>query len=319
MKTRFFLLYCILLCLSACNDGVFVEKLTLSVSGMSVPSDGSTVRVDLSTDDWEIASVATGNGTDWLYGNVYDLEGKQVAANSPLKGNGLVRMVSRHPVVDFVLERPCGNELQLTVKENPGREAFPLFVTVRNQYESHTLSFALEPSEPYCLDSITYRLDSYGVRPDLSYGPANSSVVLTNRESALPLRHEVYPYQKASGFVKFTVWGKGSLDLFGKEGILVHIPEPGQFFVFLSKDTYRLSTEYISVPIYEKLYTVVDTLTVPPFKNMLLQTEVEYEAKEISCELYATHPRTGGKKHITAICDRVDPVDYTLEQTIFAD
>ena len=318
MKTHFLLfLYSILFCLFSCNDEVFIDKLAPSVTEMNVPADGSTLRIDLGTDDWEISSVSTGN--DCLYGDIYDLNGKQVSENSPLKGSGLLRMTSRHPVVDFVLERTCGHELQLTINENPSARVFPLSVSVYNRYESRTIHLNLEPSEPYRLDSITYRLDSYGVRPNFSYGPANSSVVLTNRYSDSSLSWTVYPYQKAPGLVKFTVWGEGSLDLFGAEGVLVRIPEPRWRLFFLSKEMYPLSQEYITVPIYEKLYAVADTLTVPPFKNMLLQTEVEYEAKEFSCDLYATHPRTGRKKHITAICDRVDPVDYTLEQTLFAD
>lgn len=306
-----------LLCLSACNDEVFIDKLAPSVSEMSVPSDGSTVRMDLGTDDWDIYSVSAEGET--LYGDVYDLNGTLLAGNSPLKGDGLVRMVSRHPVVDFVLERTCGNELQLTVNENPGARAFPLSVSVHNRYESRTLHLTLEPSEPYRLDSITYRLDSYGARPNLSYGPANSTVVLTNRDSGTPLTWTMYPYKKAPGFVRFSVWGEGSLDLFGAEGVLVRIPEPKKILVFLSKETYPLSQKYISVPIYEKLYAVADTVTVPPFKNMLLESEVEYEAKEFSCNLYVTHPRTGRKRHIEAMCERVDPVDYTLEKTEFAD
>lgn len=317
MKVSFLFFCAVWLCLSACNDDLFVDKLELSATGISVPSDGSTVRVGLSTDDWEIASVSIGNES--LYGDVYDLDGKLLSENAPLKGSGLLRMVGRHPLVDFVIERTCADELQLTMKENPCGRAVPMTISVRNPYESCTLDLSVEPSEPYRLDSITYRLDSYGVRENLSYTPANTAVVLENRNSDKLMQWVMYPYKKAPGFVKFAVWGRETLDLFGAEGALVRIPEPGKFLVFLSKETYPLSSEYVSVPIYEKLLAATDTVWVPPFKNMLLESYVEYEAKEFSCSLYVTHPRTGRKRCIDAKCERVDPVDYTLEQTVFAD
>lgn len=118
MKIPLFLFCCMQLLLFSCNQELFIDELSPSVNGSSVQSDGSTMCIDLGTGDWSINSVYTDEGT--LYGDIYDLEGHLLSGDKPLCSEGLVRMVSRHPMVDFVLERNRTDELLLTVKENPG-------------------------------------------------------------------------------------------------------------------------------------------------------------------------------------------------------
>ena len=157
--------------------------------------------IDLETGDWSINSVYTDEGT--LYGDIYDLEGHLLSGDKPLCSEGLVRMVSRHPMVDFVLERNRTDELLLTVKENPGGVAFPLFIVVGNQYEARTINLSLEPSEPYRLDSISYVLYSYGVRDSLSFANGDETVVVCNSHSSQFLQSLIYPFRNASAWAVY--------------------------------------------------------------------------------------------------------------------
>lgn len=310
MKIPLFLFCCMQLLLFSCNQELFIDELSPSVNGSSVQSDGSTMCIDLGTGDWSINSVYTDEGT--LYGDIYDLEGHLLSGDKPLCSEGLVRMVSRHPMVDFVLERNRTDELLLTVKENPGGVAFPLFIVVGNQYEARTINLSLEPSEPYRLDSISYVLYSYGVRDSLSFANGDETVVVCNSHSSQSLQSLIYPFRNASAWVKFTALGREPLDLLGTDRPLVHIPVSSDFWLILSDGTYALSSEYIPVAISEQLKSVSEKVTVPPLQSMTIKTKCWYEEKSIDCTLYVTHPRTGRKRQINAVCERLDPVDYTL-------
>lgn len=310
MKTHFLFLWGMLMLFCACNEGVFVDRISPSVNGVCVPSDGSTTCIDLGTGDWSIYSVSTSSQD--VHGDVYDLEGNLLSQAAPMCSGGLVRMVSRHPLVDFVIERSHSDELKLTVRENPGGKVFPLSIVVGNQYETRTIDLSLQPSEAYRLDSISYILYSYGVRDSLLYTQDDETVVVHNNHSEQSLQWTVYPYLNARAFVKFNIHGEESLELFGADKPLVHIPVPSRLGLFLSDEAFALSPDYIPVPVSDKLNSISETVTIPPLASMSFTTKRWYQWKSISCDLYATHPRTGRKRHLDVLCERVDPIGYTL-------
>ena len=151
---------------ASCNDDVFVENITPEVTKLQMPADGSTRSIGFQSGDWELWGMSFVNNPlyfDLLRGNIYDLQGQLLAADTVLCGGGWWKWELEHSTLALTVERPSAKELRVTAEENITSSPVSLNLFVGNERDTYTICLDIAPTaEPYrptCLHNFSLYLD----------------------------------------------------------------------------------------------------------------------------------------------------------------
>ena len=192
MRKNVWLIFLLLLLLSACNSDVFVKEFLPKEMSYTLES-GDSIRIPFGDDAWEIEGVYL---TGELTGDVYDLEGNLQEKNVPLHGKyiqGLVRMVSENEFFGIQLERSSGKELKVKAGINLNDHDVEITVWILHEAARVPIYLTFRPTRSkYEVNQIEYHWDCFQV------GKETEQIVWSTTYSnggSSPLKGIVKPYE----------------------------------------------------------------------------------------------------------------------------
>lgn len=124
--------------LSSCNPGIFIERLDVDRTEYVLPFSGGTAVVEVTHGDWEIDRIAVNN---------VDVD--------PVDGeDGAMRYSSRF--ISFSLSRPSDRTLSLVLERSVDPDAVAIDIHISNDFQSLRVPVIVEACRGYSFDMVKY-------------------------------------------------------------------------------------------------------------------------------------------------------------------
>lgn len=124
--------------LSSCNPGIFIERLEASEEEYILPFRGGTAEVELSHGDWEIDRIAVNN----------------IDVDAVAGEDGAMRYESGF--ISFSLTRTSGRMLVFALERSTDPDAVEADVHISNDFQSLRIPVIIEACRGYSFDRIEY-------------------------------------------------------------------------------------------------------------------------------------------------------------------
>lgn len=124
--------------LSSCNPGIFIEPLNASRTEYIIPFAGGAADVTLSHGNWEIDRISVNN----------------IDVDAPAGDDGVMRHESRF--MAFRLSRPSDQTLSLVLERSVDPDAVAIDIHISNDFQSLTVPVRIEACRGYSFDRIEY-------------------------------------------------------------------------------------------------------------------------------------------------------------------
>lgn len=299
---------------ASCNDDVFVENITPEVTKLQMPADGSTRSIGFQSGDWELWGMSFVNNPlyfDLLRGNIYDLQGQLLAADTVLCGGGWWKWELEHSTLALTVERPSAKELRVTAEENITSSPVSLNLFVGNERDTYTICLDIAPTaEPYRLDSIVYSTGHWLQQDSLEVqGEAFALINPVDHVSVF----EVYPYRKSAYEVNFTCEELPGLSFLGEKPPLAPLIDTGQYGIPAIADgqlPYTLTVQRFALPL--ALQGQKEEVEVEANETVNGKVRLWYAYYGFPYRAYAIHPLTGRRRVLTGLLEFRWPVGYEI-------
>lgn len=305
--------------LTSCNGDVFVDDMGISGQKLELPTDGTVRTIDFKDENWNIAGVyEAGLETDDIFlnsikGEVYDDRGYLLSSDEPLRGDGLVKLVARHPLMALTIERTTPRQLRFTATENPTGWPLNIDVVVEDDLVRQRIRLTLLPSEPYRLDSIDYELTGW-------FYDDNICMNLPSDQFSNPTDHELTacftPYADCAEECSFMVDAPGSLNIFGKEPPLVPLVNlNAEGFPYITDRSVPFTWEVQRFKLPDEMLDVREAVVLAPGETCYTDCTVWFTYTGFIYRAWATHPRTGRQQALTGRLELTRPTRYDFKTT----
>ncbi len=274
---------------TGCNGDLFVDEfLTEDVNQTVSCGDSAVVHFDAA--NWNVLGVGNAlNAHFWV--KAYDSQGNLISNQSQYGYPEMAKLVVENEFNYFEIERTNGHELKIRPLEMMQETPFSFDVSVGNEYEQKMLTFTINPSPKYQVDSIAYDWDSFKTYDNEL--KEVSSILIENRGSA-PMTYHAYPYKKG---VKRTFgfnWNFNHADDLPKisqdERITVPDVENGKPVLRNTQIPVGENGKTIELPLDSFDPNLCVPVVIDPHDKRYVVTYHQIENYDISCTLYTSHP-----------------------------
>lgn len=303
----------VVLALSGCNSGVFVDDFLPDIPSLSLTEEENRATVSFEADNWGILRSDYMNGAFQTWAT--DLEGNSI--DLPL-GEGQPGIVYiRDDFFDLRVEKRNRRELSVSILENLYDYPFELSLVVGNCYEEKSVPLRVGPTAKYRVDSVSYdwsQFFTYDYKAEWVY-----SIIVDNTQSTDTTWAHIRPYEKAARRVRFSILG----EVMGKDyytTILgdplpeVAIPDVADGQPVMQDTRVPFDTEEQDLPVdLDKDFSV--PVPVPGGKKMEVSAYVSIEYYHVPFAIHCSHPRSGRTRTFSGILRSERPYDYFFTKT----
>lgn len=288
-----FLLSLFAICLAGCskdeesNEGVIIP----SVENILFSGEGDSVLISFVNENWEIAAIASPDKSVRIWGDIYNLDGKLVRAETQLGLEGLGRLESKWLDHGFVITRSNLKSLTVEALENSNEKDFSFVIMLTSGTETKDILVKQGKSAGYSFEQIEYTLipESYKVTRC-----ENGHFTFNMHERTDFANVKYNPFQNQYNNYTFTSETPQTFAWTRNAELTVEIPGgvwDGALFYNHKRILYQNSTAKLPLE-----FSVGDVEIKTPPGSSKCHFDLEYEEYQATYRIFAKNRTTGKEK-----------------------